>query len=247
MPQRVVSANLCTDRLVMQLLGRDHVVAVSPFAADPKVSTVAEEARGLPTTEGSVEDMVAFHPDLVLLGAYNAPTTGAMLEALGIPVFILPTAESLDEVRSAIAAMAAALGVPERGAAMIAELDARLARLPRHDRPVRAAVFQAGGWSAGSHTLADDLFQRIGFTNIAAKAGVRGFGTLPLETLIAAGPELIVVEQMGEAAPSVSSELLAHPALAASGARRVLVPMRLWACPDPTLVEAADLIAGGAP
>jgi iron complex transport system substrate-binding protein len=68
-----------------------------------------------------------------------------------------------------------------------------------------------------------------------------------LENLVASAPDLIVFENMGnDDAPSVAGELLDHPALS-RGIRRVPVPMRLWACPDPALVDAAALIAGAAP
>jgi len=246
-PHRVVSANLCADRLVLALADRERVVAVSPFAANPDVSTVAAAARGLPATQGGVEQILAFHPDLVVLGAFNAPATGSLLERLGIRVHRLGTAESLGAVQGEIRSLAAALGVPERGEAMIAAMERGFDHLPRRDHRVAAAIYQAGGWSAGRGTLADELFNRVGLANITAESGRSGFAALPLETLVAASPGLIVVESMGEEAPSQAGELLRHPALAATGARAVTVPMRLWACPDPALVEAAALIAAAAP
>jgi iron complex transport system substrate-binding protein len=106
-------------------------------------------------------------------------------------------------------------------------------------------VYQAGGWSAGRGTLADELLAAAGLLNVPADAGLVGFGALPLEDLAAARPDLIVIESMGEEKPSMAGMLLAHPALAAVSAR-VVVPMRLWSCPDPALVEAAALIAGAA-
>jgi len=246
-PRRIVSANLCADRLVLALADPGRVVAVSPFAADPLVSTVAEAARGVPVTQGGVEQILAFAPDLVVLGAFNNPATGMLLERLGIRVHRLGTASSLEAVRGEIRALAAALGVPERGEAMIAAMAAGFDHLPRLDHPVAAAIYQAGGWSAGRGTLADDLFTRIGLTNITAASGRNGFAALPLETLVAAAPGLIVVESMGEEAPSQAGELLRHPVLAARQVRTITVPMRLWACPDPALVAAAALIAAAAP
>ena len=246
--RRIVSSNLCADRLVLQLADRGNVVSVSHFAADPASSTVAEAASGIPVNRGSAEDIMAFHPDIVVLGSFNAHLTATMLKSLGVKVHLLPTAQSIEGARAAIRSLAADLGVPERGERMIAEMDARLAALPtRTARPVRAAVYQAGGWTSGQGTMADDLFKRIGFTNIAAETGLKGFGALPLETLVASAPELIIFETMGDdGSPSVAGELLRHPALS-KGIARVSVPMRLWACPDPALVDAATLIAGAAP
>lgn len=130
---------------------------------------------------------------------------------------------------------------------MIALMDARLAALPVRQHPERAVVYQAGGWTSGRGTLADDLFKRIGLVNIAAETGLDGFGALPLETLVASSPDLLIFENMGnEDGPSVAGELLHHPALS-KNISHVSVPMRLWACPDLALVDAAALIVGAAP
>lgn len=245
--RRVVSSNLCADRLVLQLVEREHVLSVSRFAADPAGSTVADRAAGIPVNRGGAEDIMAFHPDLVVLGAFDAHLTAAMLRSLGIRVHVLPNAESIEEARSAIRELAADLGASEQGEQLIGDMDARLSTLQVRSRPARAAVYQAGGWSAGRGTMADDLFQRIGLINLAAEAGIPGFGALPLETLVALAPDLLVFENMGDdGPPSVAADLLRHPAIS-RGIRHVSVPMRLWACPDPALVDAAALIAGAAP
>jgi len=244
--RRIVTTNLCADRLVLQLADRENVVSVSRFAADPEVSTVAATAQGIPVNQGDAEDIVALHPDLVVMGAFNSQLTAAMLQSLGIRVYLLPLAESIEAARSAIRGLAAELGLVGRGQRMIADMDARLGALPRRAHAVRSAVYQAGGWSAGRGTMADDLFGRIGFINVAAEAGIAGFGALPLESLVASAPDLIVFESMGDGPPSVAAELLRHPALSRRIAR-VSVPMRLWACPDPALVDAAALVAGAAP
>jgi iron complex transport system substrate-binding protein len=245
-PQRIVSSNLCADRLVLQLADRGNVVSVGRYATDPLASTVADAAAGIPVNEGTAEDIIGERPDIVILGTFNSRATASMLNALGVRTYLLPVAESIEATKNTIRGLAAALGVPERGERMIADMDARLAALPKPNHPVRAAVYQAGGWSAGKETMADDLFGRVGFTNLTAEAGVSGFGVLPLETLVAASPDLIVFESMGDGPPSVASELLHHPALARKNIKKVSVPMRLWACPDIALVDAAALIAGAA-
>lgn len=243
-PQRIVSANLCADRLVLALAGRDRVAAVSRFAADPIASTVAEQAAGLAVTTGEIEDIVARAPDLVVLGAYNAATTAPMLRRIGIRVHVLAPASGIAETLAAIRALARDLGTEAAGEALIGAIEAGLAAQPSPPGQWKVAIYQAGGWSAGRGTTADDLLHAVGMDNIAAQAGLTGFAALPLETLAAADPDLIVVESMGEEAPSIAGELLRHPVLAQGRARRLTVPMRLWACPDAALVEAAALIAG---
>jgi iron complex transport system substrate-binding protein len=108
---------------------------------------------------------------------------------------------------------------------------------------VRAAIFTAGGWTHGADSIDDDLLRRLGARNIAAEAGIVGVGSLPLERLVAADPQVIIIETITGSEPSLAAQLLDHPALAHGGARRVELPMKLWQCADGALVEAAQRIA----
>ncbi len=141
-PVRVVSMNLCADELVLRLADRDQVLAVTYLARDSRGSTVATEAVGLPVTRGLTEEVVALKPDLVIAGAFTTRTTVGMLKRVGAPVLELGVPADLDGVRAQIRQVAAALGHPERGEAMVAALDARLAAIVPAKRPLRALVMR---------------------------------------------------------------------------------------------------------
>ena len=247
-PRRIVSANLCADRLVLALADRDRILSVSRFAADPNLSTVVDKAQGLVLNHAGAEEIAAMHPDLVIFGQYTQKASSDMLNSLGYPVYMLPHPRDLAAMRKTIRDLAVRLGVPERGDAMIAGIDARLAALPVHP-PARAAFYEAGGWTSGKPSLADDLLRRLGAANIPAEAGVGSSGTLPLETLVAAGPQLIIFETMaaGGEPVSLASQLLEHPALAERGVRRLDMPMKFWDCADEAIIDAARLIDGALP
>jgi iron complex transport system substrate-binding protein len=243
-PSRIVSANLCADRLVLALADRDKIVSVSHFATDQTLSTVAEQAEGLTPNHADAEEIASMHPDLVIFGQYTQRANSDMLKSLGYSVYMLPHPRDLAAMRKTIMDLAARLGVPERGQAMVAEIDAKLAALPVH-QPAKAAFYTAGGWTSGKPSLADDLLKRMGASNIATEAGLGSSGTLPLETLVAAGPQLIIFETLGTRGKeqvSLASQLLDHPALAERGVRRLDMPMKLWDCADASIVDAALLI-----
>jgi len=44
-PWRVVSFNLCADQLVVALADPEQIAGLSPYAADPNLSVVADKAR----------------------------------------------------------------------------------------------------------------------------------------------------------------------------------------------------------
>jgi iron complex transport system substrate-binding protein len=244
--RRIVSANLCADRLVLALAPRAHVVSASALAFDRALSTVWREVEGLRPNRGDAEEILALSPDLVVLGAHAPRATEEALRRLGLRVHVVGLAEDLGAAKAEIRSLARALGEGARGEEMVAARDARIAAIAAGATTRRAAVLLAGGWTAGSGTMADALLAAASVANIASRAGLRGHGALRLEALVAADPDLLVVEDAGDAGASLSAELLAHPVLARGRARVLRMPARLWACPDLALADAAALVAEAA-
>lgn len=241
-PRRVVSINLCTDQLAMMLAAPGQLVSVSDLAADPHSSAMAEAATAYPVNHGRAEEVYLLDPDLVLAGAYTARATVEMLRSVGIEVVQFAPASSLADTRDRLAQMARVLGQEARGDALIAEFDARLAVLSDSggDRP-RAALYHPNGYTLGGGTLSDDILQAAGFRNLAREIGIKGGGTVPVETLVMAAPDLLI---SGTPLPgaSRSEALLEHPALevlrAARAGLRITSPS--WICGTPHALDAVD-------
>lgn len=245
-PMRIVSANLCADRLVLRLAPRERVLSVSHLARDPALSPVAAAADGLHANRGGAEEILALRPDLVLLGPFAPRGGAALLRKLGMAVHEVPLAKDLAGARRAIRELAARLGVAERGEALVASLDARLGALLVARPQMRIVSLHAGGWVAGAGTPADAVLSQLGLVNAPAFAGTVGYGRLDVEAVLALAPGLIAVERAQTPGASAADTLLGHPALRAASARQVDVPARAWACPDDGLLEAASMIAGAA-
>src|SRR5262245_26042786 len=128
-PRRIVSLDLCTDQLMIELVARERIAAVTHLAADASVSAIPERARGIPITHGGAEDVLRLDPDLVLAGPFGVRGTVDLLQRLGRRVVIVPQHQQLSGVRDAVQTVAEAVGEPAKGAALIAEFDRRLAAL----------------------------------------------------------------------------------------------------------------------
>lgn len=247
-PVRVVSMNLCADELVLRLADRAQILAVTYLARDPRGSTVASEAAGLPVTRGLAEEIVALKPDLVIAGAFTTRATVGMLKRVGFPVLELGVPSDLDGVRAQIRQVAAALGHPERGEAMVAELDARLASITPATRPLRALVMRPNAFTVAPGGLGDALIRAAGLDNVAAELGRDRFGQVPLEAAALARADLIVVDEAALGAPSLADTLLHHPVFRALARehRTVAVPNRFWTCPGPQVAEVVARLAAAA-
>jgi iron complex transport system substrate-binding protein len=209
-PQRVVSINLCADQHLVALADPGQIAALSPLAADPALSAVADRARAFPRIRPSAEAVLAKRPDLVIAGAWGGREAEAILRARRLPLLRLALAEDFDAIRAQLRQVGEALGHAGRAERLIATLDAALPADPP-PRPA-ALVWQAAGFTPGRGTLADAVLRAAGRTNAAPFAG---YGTVRLETLVATPPALLVLPARVQGnAPSLSEALLAHPALA---------------------------------
>lgn len=243
-PARVVSINLCTDQLAMLLAAPGQLISVSHLASDPLSSAMVEQAAAYPPNRGGAEQVYLMHPDLVLAGTYTAPATIALLTGLGVPVVQVPPADSLAEVARQMRLVGTALGRAEAGEAMAADFEARLAALARPGEKATAALYYPNGYTAGAGTLSDEILSLTGFRNVGAEAGLTGGGTLPLERLVMAAPEMVVTSTPYPGA-SRAEEILTHPALRAirSAATRSQMSDADWVCGTPYLLRAVEGMA----
>jgi iron complex transport system substrate-binding protein len=248
-PSRIASINLCADNLLMALADPDQIAALSPYAVDPTLSFFADRAAGLRHDAAEAETVVALKPDLVLAGRFTKLATRDMLASLGYRVVPLDAVRSVDQSIAQIREIAALVGHPERGEALIGEIEAARARARRATSgmtvPPTAAVYQRRGYVTGAETLTGDLLATVGLANAGGALAGRTGGFVPLEQLVAAGPDYLVVAAPDVRAEDQGAALLSHPALERlyPAERRIVLPERLTVCAGPSLPAALDWLA----
>lgn len=186
-PTRVVSLDYCADQFLLKMLPDSRILALSPDA-DKHFSYMRERAVGLPTVRPLAEDVLNLQPDLVVRSYGGGPRVASFLGRAGIDVLQLPYANSLAEIRTATLTIADGLGVPDRGAEMVAEFDARLASI-KSSNPRREALYMTPtGVTSGPGTLVNEMLLAGGYSNFEKDAGWR---SLPLERLAYEQPDLV--------------------------------------------------------
>jgi iron complex transport system substrate-binding protein len=246
-PRRIISLDLCTDQLMVELVPRERIAAVTHLAADPTVSAIPERARGIPITHGGAEDVLRLDPDLVLAGPFGVRGTVDLLQRLGRRVVIVPQPQDLSGVRGAVEAVAKAVGETAKGAAMIADFDRRLAAVGRRDAgPQPAAViYQIGGSVSGPGSLADAALAVAGFRNAATRYRLTRGGQVPLEMLLADPPDLLVLSSAPGEYRTALADNLRHPAIAILRREHASIelPWRHWLCGTPHIIDAVARLA----
>ncbi|MEP5764938.1 MAG: ABC transporter substrate-binding protein [Halieaceae bacterium] len=250
--QRIASLNLCTDLLLLELVEPERIVSLSYWAADPDLSYLAERASGLTLNHSLVEEIVPQQPDLVLAGQYSDVQVVALLRRLGYPVAVMDVPLTLAGMRAHILEFGELVGEPERALALADQIDAGLAAaaptLDSASRPL-AAVYGPQGVSPGRDTLMNDLLYLAGYRNLAAELGVSSYGTLSLETLVRAEPDVLVLDNLANSGDSIAHRAMRHPVLRRQFAEAQLLhlPASLSVCVGPTVVTAVQRLVAGRP
>jgi iron complex transport system substrate-binding protein len=245
-PQRVVSINLCADQLLVALAEPNQIAGLSPLARDPSLSFVADKAKTLPVLRSNAEAMVKMGADLVLVGPYDNRYLKSFITEKGVPMVTIGHWSSLAQGRAEIATLAAALGQQERGAALIASIDQALADT-RAIAPKGASsvILHRRGYVSGAESVSAEIAAHMGLTDQAHHLGLSQGGFVPLEGLIAAKPDFIIVSRDHDTAEDQGTALLHHPALRAlyPAQKQIVLPDRLTICGGPATPDLIHTFA----
>lgn len=244
-PQRIASLNLCTDLLLLELVEPERIVSLTYWAADPDLSRLAGQVGDIPLNHSLAEEIVPAQPDLVLAGQFSDTQVVTLLRRLGYRVEVMDVPLTLAGMREHLLAFGELVEEPDRARALADAIDVRLAAVAAQSRgsdwPL-AAVYGPQGVSPGRETLMNDLLQLAGYRNLAAEKGIVSYGTLSLESLVAAEPDVLVIDDLTQDRNSIAHHALRHPALARQfrPGQIVSLPPNLTACVGPTVAEAAE-------
>ena len=243
-PKRVVSFNLCADQLLLTLADPAQIAALSPYATDATLSVTAKQAEAFPKIDWNSESVVNLAPDLVLSGFSDRPTQ-AILAATGLRVVQVALVRNLAEARAQVREIAALLGHPERGEILAeklrrAESDLKAVAL----KPPRTAiVLQREGYTEGTESLVASMLAAAGLMPPPnARGGIGGF--MDMETLLTAGPDILVLQETASHASDQGALFLTHPALRAryDETKRINLPSRYTLCVGPALLEGLGVL-----
>ena len=188
-PERIVSIDYCADQMVLGLVTRERIAAVSvDVASDPAFSL--PRAHGLPRVRAEVERVLAMRPTLVVRSYGGGPRFAAAMERAGVPVFTLPYSAKLDNVDDVMAAAGERLGAQAMASRRRDALAAALAAArDGADSGGTALYVTPGDVTTGPGSLIAELVGVAGYQPYEDKAG---WHRLPVERLLADPPDLVV-------------------------------------------------------
>ncbi|MBN8485615.1 MAG: ABC transporter substrate-binding protein, partial [Sphingomonadales bacterium] len=141
----IVSLNPCTDAILAEVADPGQILAISAYSHDPASSSMdLATARRFPAVSGTVEEVVALRPDLVIGSTFMPPASVAALGGLGLPLEQFGMAATVEDSIAQVRRIAALAGHPERGEALVRRIEASLAaNAAPPGAPVAALVWQS--------------------------------------------------------------------------------------------------------
>ncbi|WP_419221557.1 heme/hemin ABC transporter substrate-binding protein [Gordonia sp. CPCC 206044] len=210
-------------------------LGLGPHVVGRDTSTAFPSAVGLPvvTDRGhslNAESVLALDPTVLLVDENTVPTAAVdQIRASGVTVVAFPGTRSLDSNDDLIRSVAATLGVPREGDALVTRTDREVAAArqfvpdPSGD-PTIAFVYIRGRnliLLAGPGSGADDLIATLGGRDAGAAAELTGaFTAVSAEAMITADPNVIMVMSQGADTVGGLEGVLTLPGIAETDAGR---------------------------
>lgn len=228
-PTRIVSLDLCTDWMLLQFAKPEQVLAYSPLLYQQPPSWVPS---GLPTHDGSLEQIMSLQANLVITGEYNAIVQTKRLRQLGQGVEVMSLPTDVNQVQSYIQSFTQLLGSEIL-------LDQKYLKT-NENRNQTLLLLGANGIGTGRATMEHDMLTRAGWTNFLQSPG---YLNLDLEQLVFNPPDAILW-----AAPSHNS--MANLFANHSAVKQIMTDKNWirsdywrWQCPGPWIFKLIQELA----
>ncbi len=243
---RIVSLDQCADQYVLALAPRGEIAAVSERALDAD-SAERGRAAGLPRRRPTLEAVLGARATVAVRYWTADAGLGDALRRHGVAVVQIDEAGDFAGVRADIRKVAAALGRPAAGEALIDRMDGELAAAHGAWGGARALYLTPGGFTAGQGTLVGAMMAAAG---LASAATGRGYAPVPLESLVLQPPRALVLGFFRDLAGGRQHWTIAGDGyLRDLAARRAIasLPGSMLGCPAWTSADGALALAQARP
>jgi iron complex transport system substrate-binding protein len=230
--ERVVSMNLCVDKLLLRLLPLDQIAGLSYLSQNPDYSGYHEAIPKRKTHRGQVEELVQLQPDVIIAGEFGATEAVATLRHLGLTVETVSLPRTLQQSQEFILTIGKLIGAEAKARAYWQKQESQIKVAQQRvleQGTTRTLLYSPNGMAIGKGTLEDTILTHIGLTNAAEEMGIEGWRIVSLEDLLVLQADRILLTGTSRHF-SLAQEILSHPVLKQRVSAEVM-PEGLSVCP----------------
>lgn len=202
-PERIVSVTLPTDEILLALVEKQRLAAVTGFSQDGAVSNIAAQVSDVPVklSQLNVEVIVSLRPDIVFVADWSDASSVRQLRDAGLAVYQFKSPFAVKEIQAGIARIAAAVGEEVKGKALVQWMEGKLAavasRLAGLPPGKRLTVMDYNTWSSsmGRGSSWDEIVRLAGLENAVAGLSADQYGSVPIskEKLLELDPSILIL------------------------------------------------------
>ena len=224
-PKRVVSLNCGVDEILLDLLPPERIAALSARADDPGICAAVDKAKTVKKrVQGkNVEAILSLNPDLVVMPDWIGMDLVNGLRAVGVPVYVFKTPESLSDIQDNILKIAIVVDAKVQGDEIVSTMQKKLERVQQITKKVPSDKKQTliplslMGSFGGKGTTFDDMCNYANVTNGVSAAGVVKRAAITKEMIVKMDPDVFIIptwdfEESGKAENFIK-EIKSDPAL----------------------------------
>ena len=222
---RIVSLGGDVTEIIYALGEGDRIVATDSTSVYPLAALTTKKVGYVRRL--SAEGVLSVEPDLILISGAAGPEAALVqLRDTGVQMVEMKTEYTIDAVVEKARIVSEVLGVPEKGEAVIADIqadwyeaEAEIEALDMNPSVLFFSTLNDGTpTAAGTETAAHGIIEMLGGTNAFAQR--TGYKPLSLEAAVAADPDIILV--MNHVAGRMGSveAVTEHPAISLTNAAR---------------------------
>lgn len=199
-PKHIVSLTLGSDEILMGLVDKSRITALTRYADDAGISNIAKEAAAVPgrAVMDKSENVIAMQPDLIILDTWADANVVKQFRDAGINVYTFKTPNNIDEQKAVIRELAHLVCADAKGREITDWMDSKLSEVEGKIASLKPEqklkVMDCGEMgSSGAGTNFDDIVTRAGLINVVSKAGMKGWPVVPKEKIIEFNPDIIIL------------------------------------------------------
>lgn len=186
---RIVSIDYCADQMVLGLVNRSRIAAVSA-EADSDLDFSSPLARGLPRVRPSLEQILAMRPTMVVRSYAGGPQLESALRRAGVAVYTLNYSATVADVDGAMTSAGVALDAQSAATRRSDSWHSSVARARVLPRSTMAALYVTpGDVTTGPDSFVAELIRTAGYRNYVTR---NGWHRLPIEVMVGKAPDIVV-------------------------------------------------------
>ena len=193
-PVHIASVTEGTDEILSALVPKKDIAMVTSLASNPLYSNIVHFAKGIPSIgNANAEQVLAVHPDLVLIASYVTPGVVSQIEQAGVPVYEFANFNSFANIEQNIEVVGQLTGTLPKAKALVHRMQNQIHSFVKMDKGLSHPTvldYSSYGFAAGRQTTVNDVIVDAGGINVAK--GLNGWQKITDEEIIKMNPQVII-------------------------------------------------------